>query len=67
MHTNIFAVYLRKPKQATMPQTTKLNEYTKEELDILSELAYEKGHIALSNKLSDDYIFLLDMEKEKGE
>ena len=67
LHTNNFSVCLHKPKQATMPQTTKLNEYTKEELNILCDLAYENGHFALSDKLSDDYIFLLDMEKEKAE
>ena len=50
-----------------MPQTTQLNEYTKEELSVLCDLAYENGHFALSDKLSDDYIFLLDMEKEKAE
>ena len=50
-----------------MPQTTQLNEYTKEELNILCDLAYENGHFALSDKLSDDYTFLLDMEKKKEE
>jgi len=50
-----------------MPQTTKLNDYTKEELLVLWRLVYENGHFALSDKLSDDYIFLLDMEKEKAE
>jgi len=67
LNTNIFDLHLRKPKQATMPQTTKLNDYTKEELLVLWRLVYENGHFALSDKLSDDYIFLLDMEKEKAE
>jgi len=50
-----------------MTQTTQLNEYTKEELQVLCDLAYENGYFALSDKLSDDYTSLLEMEKEKEE
>jgi hypothetical protein len=50
-----------------MTQTTQLNEYTKEEIYILSDWAHKKGLFSLANKLSDDYISLLEMEKEKEE
>ena len=65
LNTNIFALYLRKPKQATMQ--TQLNQYTKGEIAFLSSLAFNAGYEDLANKLEADYHWLADMEKEKGE
>ena len=50
-----------------MTPIKQLKGYTKEELNILCDLAYENGHFALSDKLSDDYISLLEMEKSENE
>ena len=66
LHTNNFAVCLHKPKQATM-QTMKLSEYTKDEIFLLVTLATIAGKADLASKLSADYHWLADMEKEKGE
>ena len=65
LHTNIFALYLPKPKQATMQ--TQLNQYTKGEIAFLSSLAFNAGYEDLANKLEADYNWLADMEKEKSE
>ena len=65
LHTNIFALCLHKPKQATMQ--TQLNQYTKGEIAFLSSLAFNAGYEDLANKLEADYHWLADMEKEKSE
>ena len=67
LHTNNFSVCLHEPKQATMPQTTQLNQYTKEEIRALAGLAWEVDLLDLAAKLNADYHWLADMEKEKAE
>ena len=48
-----------------MPQTTQLNQYTKEEIRALAGLAWEVDLLDLAAKLNADYQWLADMEKER--
>ena len=46
---------------------TQLNQYTKGEIFLLVTLATIAGKADLASKLSADYHWLADMEKEKAE